>query len=197
MAPWLVPEMGAWHRRPLVIPPDSLRAWLKLAVWEMWMGVLVCMAVGFGVQQILSAPHRVFTIYDFTNCYATPVVLPCERVAYRGGALNVVFTFMCGVLLLVIAAWLLWELWMAAKPKPITDDFLKLLDDSFGRSWRNPRTWPWARVAWAYGFTTVGAMSIAGVALALWTLASASRAVHPPAVRVGTSQSFRVDRGAP
>ena len=66
------------------------------------MGVLVCMALGFGAQLILSAPRRVVTIYDFTNCYSTPVVLPCERVAYRGGGLNVVFTIMCGVLLIAV-----------------------------------------------------------------------------------------------
>jgi hypothetical protein len=192
MAPWLAPEMSAWHRGPLTIPPDSLRAWVRLAVWEIWMGVLACMALGFGAQQMLSAPHHVVTIYDFTNCYATPVVLPCERVAYRGGALNVVFTFMCGALLIVIAAWLLWELWMAVKPKPITDDFLKLLDDSFGRDWRNPLTWPWARMAWAYGFTLVGATSMAGLGLAIWMLASSSGVVRPPTVHVDTSQSFRV-----
>jgi hypothetical protein len=185
--------MNVWNRQPLTIPPDSVRAWVKLAVWEIWMGVLVCMALGFGAQQILSAPHRVVTIYDFTNCYAAPVVLPCERVAYRGGALNVVFTFMCGVLLLIIAAWLLWELWMAVKPRPIADDFLKLLDESFGRDWRNPRTWPWARMAWAYGFTLVGATSMAGLGLAIWLLASSS-VVRPPTVHVDTSQSFRVDR---
>ena len=193
MAPWLVPEMSAWNRRPLTIPPDSVRAWVKLAVWEIWLGVLVCMALGFGAQLILSAPRRVVTIYDFANCYATPVVLPCERVAYRGGGLNVVFTIMCGVLLLLFAAWLLWELWVAVKPKPITDDFLKLLDVSFGRDWRNPFTWPWARMAWAYGFTLVGVTSMAGLGLAIWMLASSSAVVRPPTVHVDTSQIFRVE----
>ena len=185
--------MSAWNRRPLTIPPDSLCAWAKLAVWEIWMGVLVCMALGFGAQLILSAPRRVVTIYDFTNCYAAPVVLPCERVAYRGGGLNVVFTIMCGLLLIVFAAWLMWELWVEVKPKPITDDFLKLLDESFGRDWRNPLTWPWARMAWAYGFTLVGATSIAGLGLAIWTLTSSSAVVRPPTVHVDTSQSFRVE----
>ena len=52
-------------------------------------------------------------------------------------------------------------MWNAAAPRPITDDFLKLLDDSFGRDWRKPRTWPWARLAWAYGFTIVGVTSAA------------------------------------
>ena len=89
-----------------------------------------------------------------------PVVQPCERVAYRAGALNVAFNLWCGVLLIAVAAWLLWELWNAVAPKPITDDFLKLLDDSFGRDWRSPRTWPWARMVWAYGFTLVGVTSV-------------------------------------
>jgi hypothetical protein len=185
--------MSVWIRRPLTIPPDSLRAWATLAVWEIWMGVLVCMALGFGAQLILSAPRRVVTLYDFTNCYAAPVVLPCERVAYQGGGLNVVFTIMCGLLLIVFAAWLLWELWVEVKPKPITDDFLKLLDQSFGREWRNPLTWPWSRIAWAYGFTLVGATSMAGLGLAIWMLASSSGIVRPPTVQVDTSQSFRVE----
>src|SRR5204862_462868 len=50
-------------------------------------------------------------------------------------------------------------------PRPITDDFLKLLDDSFGRDWRSPRTWPWARIGWAYGFTLVGAAMTIGIAI--------------------------------
>ena len=64
------------------------------------------------------------------------------------------FNVWCGLLLIAVAAWLVWELWSAAAPKPITDDFLKLLEDSFARDWRKPRTWPWARVGWAYGFTS-------------------------------------------
>ena len=68
MAPWLVPQMNAWNQGPLTIPPDSRRAWAKLAVWEIWMGVLVCMALCFGAQLILSAPRRVVTIYDVSSC---------------------------------------------------------------------------------------------------------------------------------
>ena len=66
-------------------------------------------------------------------------------------------------MLIGVAAWFLWELWSAIEPKAITDDFLRLLNDSFGRDWRNPLTWPWARVLWAYGFTVVGATLAAGV----------------------------------
>ena len=118
------------------------------------MGVLVCAALGFGTRLIVTAPDSIVTVFDFTNCYAAPpIVQPCERVAYKAGALNVAFNVWCGLLLIAVAAWLLWELWSAVAPKPITDDFLKLLDDSFGRDWRNPRTWPWARMGWAYGFT--------------------------------------------
>ena len=97
---------------PLTIPPDSWRAWVRLAVWEFWMGVLVCGALGFGTQLIVTAPEHIVTVFDFTNCYAAPLVIqPCERVAYRAGALNVVLNAWCGLLLIVVAAWLLWELW--------------------------------------------------------------------------------------
>ena len=95
---------------------------------------------GFGTQLIASAPHSIVTVFDFTNCYAAPpVALPCERVASSGrperGAQRV-----CGLLLMAVAAWLVWDLWSAAAPRPITDDFLKLLEDSFARDWRKPRT---------------------------------------------------------
>ena len=165
MADWRLPELSPWRRHALTIPPDSLRAWVRLGLWEFWMGVLVYGALSFGAQLIAAAPDSVVTVFDFTNCYAAPVVQPCERVAYRAGALNVVLNLWCGVLLVAVAAWLLWELWSAVAPKPITDDFLKLLEDSFGRDWRNLRTWPWARMVWAYGFTLVGVTSAVCVGL--------------------------------
>ena len=112
----------------LVAAPGS-----ALAVWEFWMGVLVCAALGFGTQLIVTAPDSIVTVFDLTNCYAAPpVAQPCERVAFEAGALSVAFNVWCGLLLIAVAAWLLWELWSAVAPKPITDDFLKLLDDSFG-----------------------------------------------------------------
>ena len=178
---------------PLTIPPDSWRAWVRLAVWECWMGMVVCFALGMAVQQIAAAPQRIVTIYDFSNCYVAQVVLPCERVVSRTGVLNVAFTFMVGLVLLVVAAWLLWELWLAVKPRPIADEFLKLLHHSFGHDWGNPLTWPWARLTWAYGFTLLGAASIAGASLVVWTLVSSSGVVKAPAAHVGTSQIFRVD----
>ena len=180
------------RRRPLTIPPDSMQDWVRLAVWEIWMGMLVCAAMGFGSRLIATAPDNIVTVFDFRNCYAAPPIpQPCERVAYKAGALSVVFDAWCGLLLVAVGAWLLWDLWSAAAPKPITDDFLKLLDDSFGRDWRSPRTWPWARVGWAYGFAFLGAASVLSIAL-LVSAAIGSRPAKPPIVHVDTSQRFRV-----
>ena len=190
-----LPDLGPWRRHQLTIPPDSMHAWLALAVWEFWMGVLVCAALGFGTQLISTAPDGIVTVFDFTGCYsAPPVAQPCERVAFRAGALSVAFNVWCGVLLIAVAAWLLWELWSAVAPKPITDDFLKLLDDSFAHNWRDPRTWPWTRLGWAYGFTGVGAAVALGVALLLSSIVSSSRLARAPTPKVETSQQFRLTR---
>jgi hypothetical protein len=192
MARPVLPEMSPWRRRTLTIPPDSMRAWVSLAVWEIWMGVLVCGALAFAIQLIVTAPDNLVTVLDFTNCYAgPPIVQPCERVAYRVGTLNVLLNAWCGVLLVAVAAWLMWELWHAVAPKPITDDFLKLLDHSFGRDWRSPRTWPWARVGWAYGFTLVGAAWAVLIALLGSAAVASLRPAKPPTVHVETSQYFR------
>ena len=133
-------DMSPWRGAPLTIPPDSVRAWVRLAAWEVWMGILLYGALHFGTQLIITAPG------NFVG-------------------LNAVLNFWCGWLLMLVAAWLLWELWSAVAPEPITDEFLKLLDDSFGRDWRNPRTWPWARVLWAYSFTLVGGAFAMGIGL--------------------------------
>ena len=156
------------------------------------MGVLLYVVAGFGLQLIASAPHSIVTVFDLTKCYAAPpVALPCERVAYRAGALNAALDVWCGLLLMAVAAWLVWDLWNAAAPKRIADDFLKLLEDSFARDWRKPRTWPWTRVAWAYGFALVGVTS--GVAMSLLISAlSTSLPARAPTVLVETSQQFRV-----
>ena len=190
MARPALPEMSPWKRQPLTVPPDSWRDWMRLAVWELWMGLLLGGALLFGIRLITAAPDNMVTVFDFANCYAIPpVAQPCERIAYRAGALNVAFNVWCGLLLIVFAAWLMWELWSAVAPKPITDEFLKLLDDTFGRNWRSVRTWPWARMGWAYGFTLIGAASALGLALFVSMLASSSR--PPPVPRVETSQHFR------
>src|SRR5262245_48442782 len=186
-------EISPWRRSSLTIPPTSLRAWLRLAVWEMWMGMLLCGILALGLSMIVSSPDRIVTISDLSRCYAPPpVTLPCERIVYRGGLLYAAFTVLSGVMLIGAAAWFVWELWNAVEPKPITDDFLELLNDSFGRDWRNPLTWPWARVMWAYGFTLVGATLTAGLALTIWTLVTAAHPTKVPAARVETSQIFSV-----
>ena len=105
--------------------------------------------------------------------------------------MNVAFNALSGLVMLVAAGWLLWELWEAVAPKPISDDFLSLMRASFGASWRDPRTWPWGRLGWAYGFTFVGGAATAIIAFAMWTLMSDLRPTKPPLPRVNTSQDFR------
>jgi len=158
------------------------------------MGVLVYAVFRFSTHLVASAPQSIVTVFDFTNCYAAPpVALPCERVAYRVGALNAMLNAWCGLLLVAVAVWLAWDLWSAAAPRPITDDFLKLLDDSFARDWRKPRTWPWRRVAWAYGFALAGVASGVGMSLLISALSDSPPARAPTGV-VETSQQFRVIR---
>lgn len=190
MAGWSMPEVSPWKPRSLPIPPNSVRTWIRFAVWQLWMGALVSIVLAFGIRLIVTSPDRLYRVVDDSRCYVPPVPSPCVRIAYQGGGLNVVFTALSGALLLGVALWLLWELWTAVEQKPITDDFLRLLNDSFGRNWRNPLTWPWRRVLWAYGFTVVGATVSAGVGLMLWTLVASSS--PPPTIHIDTSQSFRV-----
>jgi hypothetical protein len=195
MAQLPMPELSPWKPRSLTIPPHSKQAWLRLAIWELWMGMLVCVTFALAVGLITTAPNRIVAVSDLTNCYAPPpVALPCERILYRGGALEAAFTALCGLTLIGVAVWLLWELWNAVEPKPITDDFLRLLNDSFGRDWRNPLKWPWARLLWAYGFTVVGATLTAGIGLILWTILVPSRPARVPTVQVETSQSYRLSQ---
>jgi len=159
------------------------------------MGMLVCVTLGLGAFLLVTSPNRIVVVADLTNCYAPPpVALPCERMMYRGGALDAAFTSLCGLMLIGVALWFLWELWSAAEPKPITDDFLRLLHDSFSCDWRNPLTWPWARVLWAYGFTVAGVTLTAGVVLLLWTFVVPANSTRPPTVKVQTSQSFTLGK---
>ena len=118
MANWGPPlEISPWRRRGLKVPPDSFRAWVRLGTWEFGMGVLLYVVFGFGTQLIASAPHSIVTVFDFTNCYAAPpVALPCERVAYRAGILNAGLNGWCGLLLIAVAAWLVWDLWSGQRP---------------------------------------------------------------------------------
>ena len=193
MAGVTLPDMRPWGRQPLTIPPRSRNAWIHLAMWELWMGMLVCVTAALGAYLLAISPNRIITVVDLTNCYAPPpVALPCERILYRGGALDAAFTSLCGLMLIGVAAWFLWELWSAVEPKPITDDFLRLLHDSFSRDWRNPLTWPWARVFWAYGFTIVGVALTAGAGLMLWAFVLPSPSSKAPTVKVETSQSYTI-----
>ena len=196
MEPPVLQKTSPWKRRgPLTIPPDSMQAWVRLAVWESGLGAIVFSALVFGTQLIASAPDHIVTVFDFSKCYAAPpVVQPCERVAYRAGMLNVALNAWSGLLLVAVAAWLLWQLWVTVEPKPITDEFLKLLDDSFGRSWRRPRSWPWARLGWAYGFTFIGAVLAFSLGAIVSTVISSSTPPRTPAVRVETSARFRASR---
>lgn len=188
----MMADMRPWGRRPLTIPPDSANAWFQLAVWELWMGMLVCLVVGLGAYLIASSPDRIVAATDLTACYVQPVTLPCERIVYQGGVLNAAFTALFGVTLVGVAAWLLWELWSVTEPKPITDDFLRLLNESFGTTWRNPLKWPWARLLWAYGFTLVGVVTTAGAGFAIWALVGAAHPAKAPVIKIDTSQSFRL-----
>jgi hypothetical protein len=195
MARWPAAVLTPWNQRALTIPPCTRRDWLRLALWELWMGMLLCGLLGFGALLIVTARDRIVTAEDLSGCYASPpVVRPCERIVYRTGLLNAAFSVLAGVMSIVAAAWFLWELWNAVAPRPITDDFLKLLNDSFGRSWRDPRTWPWSRLLWAYGFTAVGATMTAGIGLTLWMVVVSSHAATAPAAKVETSQIFRLGR---
>jgi len=180
-----------WRRRSLTIPPDSLQAWVSLAVWEFWIGSVVCAALLFGIRLIVTAPENIVTVFDYANCSAVSSAAPtCERVAFYSGHLAAVMNAWCGVLLVVVAMWLLWELWSAAVPKPITDDFLKLLDESFGRSWRRPRSWPWARLGWAYGFTMIGALAAFSAGSIASQVIASSKPAHRPTFHVETSERF-------
>src|SRR4051812_22171356 len=121
MARPVLPEISPWRPRSLTIPPGSMQDWIRLAMWEVWMGMLACGALAFGTRLVAAAPDAIITVFDFTTCYAVPpIVQPCERVAYRAGMLNVVFNAWCGLLLVGVAVCLLWELWIAVAPKPIT-----------------------------------------------------------------------------
>jgi hypothetical protein len=197
-------ELSPWNRRQLTIPPDSPRTWLRLAVWQCWIGVLLCGIIGFGTMLIVTAPDRLITVQAYAGCHTSqPFVQPCQRtdsadttgVVYRTGALYALFSVLAGVLMFVLAAWFLWELWGATTPKPITDDFLALLHYSFARQWRDPRTWPWARLGWSYGFTLLGAAATAGAAVLFWSLLAPPREIKRPIIQVETSEIFRLGVG--
>src|SRR6476619_1767749 len=101
--------MSPWRRRALRIPPDSLPDWVRLGLWESWMGLLLCTALYFGIRLIVTAPQNIITVFDYANCNAaTPGDEPCDPVAIYTGHLAVLMNAWCGVLLIAVAAWLLW-----------------------------------------------------------------------------------------
>jgi len=152
--------------------------------------MLISVAFALGLFLIVTSPRYIVTVSDLSACYAPPpVTVPCERIVYRGGMLNVGFVSLCGMMLIGVAVWLLWELWSAVEPKPITDDFLKLLKDSFARDWRNPLKWPWMRMAWAYGFTLAGVVLTAAITATISLIVSLAP-TRPPTPHIGTSHHF-------
>ena len=182
-----------WRRRSLTIPPASSRDWFDLAMWELWMGLLICGFLALGAALVHTAPDRIITAEDLSGCYADPPVQrPCERIVYRTGLLNAAFSALFGTMATIVGVWLLWELWAATAPKPITDDFLKLLNDSFARRWRDPRTWPWSRIVYAYGFTALGIVLTVAAALEFSRVLADHRPIKPVIIKVNTSQEFRV-----
>jgi hypothetical protein len=182
-----------WRMRALTIPPRSLIDWIRLAAWELWMGSLICALCWAGAAMVATSPDRIITAEDLSGCYASPpVVRPCERILYRTGAMNAAYNALTGVVMILAAFWLLWELWDAVAPKPITDDFLRMLSDSFARNWRDPRTWPWSRVGWAYGFALIGAALSVSIAVAIWTMLTSAAPARAPVVKVETSQDYRI-----
>jgi thiol:disulfide interchange protein len=104
----------------------------------------------------------------------------------------VAFSAFSGFMMLAVALWVVWSLWSAAEPAPITDDFLRLLSDSFARDWRNPKTWPWSRVLWAYGFTAVGVALGLVVTIAVSSALASLPSTRRPAAQVETVPIFRV-----
>ena len=113
--------VSPWRLRALTIPPRSFTDWVRLAVWEVWMGSLVCMLLWAGGAMITTSPSRIITAEDLSGCYAVPPAPPpCERIVYRTGAMNAAFNALGGVVMFVAAAWLRWELWDAVAPKPVT-----------------------------------------------------------------------------
>jgi hypothetical protein len=186
-------ENSPWRRRSLPIPPTSWQEWLHLAMWELWMGMLICGFLSLGAALIVTAPDRIITAEDLSGCYANPPLQrPCERIVYRTGLLNSAFSGLFGTMSIILGSWMLWELWGAVAPKPISDDFLKLLNDSFARNWRDPRTWPWSRVFYAYGFTMLGCLIAVAAGLGVSRVISDLRPVKPAIIKVNTSEDFRV-----
>ena len=68
-----MPEMSPWKPRSLAFPPSSARTWIRFAVWELWMGMLLFVVLLFGIRLIVTSPDRLYAVMDFSNCYAHDV----------------------------------------------------------------------------------------------------------------------------
>jgi hypothetical protein len=176
---------------PLVVPPETRDEWVRLVTWQLWIGLILFFLVAVGVRLIATPPVRVVVVNNARACDAMmSAPAPCQRTVYRS-RLGVVFTDVAGVMMLAVAAWLLRSLWGAAEPAPITDDFLGVLKESFGRrTWRDPKTWPWSRLKWAYGFTTVGVTIGLLLTIALSAAIRSMPSTRPPAATAETVQIF-------
>ena len=52
------PDMRPWGGGALTIPPNSVNAWIQLAMWEMWMGMLVCLSsASASAHRHVTQPH--------------------------------------------------------------------------------------------------------------------------------------------
>jgi hypothetical protein len=160
------PELQAWWRRTIIAPPKTRDEWVRLVTWELWIGLILFFLLAVGIELVITPPD--------------------------GGWFTDTFSVTLGVTMLAVAARLLWSLWSAAEPAPITDDFLSLLHESYGRNWRDPRTWPWSRLKWAYGFTTVGVAMGLLLTIALSEAIRSLPSTRRPATRMDTLQIFRV-----
>jgi hypothetical protein len=155
-----------WRRRTIVAPPETRDEWVRLVAWELWIGLILFFLFAVGIELAATPPDR--------------------------GWFIVALSIVSGMTMLAVAARLLWSLWRAAEPAPITDDFLSLLHESFGRNWRDPRTWPWSRLKWAYGFTTVGVAMGLLLTIALSEAVRSLPSTRRPATEINTLQIFRV-----
>ena len=137
VSPW---RPRGWRSTGLV------HAWVRLGTWELGMGVILFVVFGFGTQLIASAPHQHrhrVRLHELLCRAARRAAMRTRRVPSGGLEAGADVGWL---LLMAVPRRGSWDLWSVAAQAD-DDDFLKLLEDSFARDWRKPRTWPWTRVA--------------------------------------------------
>ena len=193
VAGWSMPEMSPWKPPSLTFPPNSARMWIRFAVWQLWMGMFICVALAFGIRLIVTAPDRLYVVRDFSNCYVPPAPSPCERIAYQGGGLNVIFTALIGALLLgvgsVAAVGAVERGRAEADHRRFPATAQRLVRARLAQSVHVAV----ATCALGLWFHHRRRDSLGHFGLMLWTLV-ASATAKPPTVHIDTSQSFRVDQ---